>query len=75
MVQVQFDLFKETTDVDIMKAEVNSLKESLGNVRRGIFARHNEMAKLIMAQQEELDFLKVKLGLACVVEPKPQSES
>lgn len=71
-VQVQFDLFKETTDVDIMKAEVESLKESLGNVRRGIFARHNEMAKLILAQQEELDFLKVKLGLACEV--KAQSE-
>lgn len=71
-VQVQFDLFKETTDVDIMKAEMESLKESLGNVRRGIFARHNEMAKLILAQQEELDFLKVKLGLACEV--KAQSE-
>lgn len=72
-IQVQFDLFKETTDVDVMKAEIEHLKESIGNVRRGIFARHNEMAKLIISQQEELDFLKVKLGLAC--DMKAQSGS
>jgi hypothetical protein len=65
--QIQYDLFRETTDTDLLQGEISSLKESHHAVRRKLFGQQSEMMKMIMRQQEELDFLKVQLGLSCYV--------
>jgi hypothetical protein len=69
-VAIQFDLFKETTDVDLVKAELAALKESHHAVRRKLFAQNSALTKMILDQQNELDFIKVKMGLSCFVERK-----
>lgn len=68
--QVQFDLFKETTDEDVLRAEVAALKASHDAVRKGTFARLGALTKLVLEQQKELDYLRMKMGLSCILEEK-----
>lgn len=58
---IQFDLFHEVTEMDVVRAEVNALKESQDKVRNGMFARHSALWKLIMELQKEIEELKIKL--------------
>jgi hypothetical protein len=57
---MQFDLF-EKDDVKLLYSEFLKVKTSSDNVRRGIFARHNELAKLYVAQQERIERLEALL--------------
>ena len=41
-----------------MHATLNEIKMSSENVRRGLFARHNELTRIILRQQEEIEHLK-----------------
>jgi bacterioferritin (cytochrome b1) len=66
---VQLDMFKETTSEDILKAELEALKESHHAVRKKAFGELRALQKIVMDQQEQIDYLKVKLNLAC---PLPQ---
>lgn len=61
---VQTDLFKtlEECKFDALKLEVDKYKQSCDNVRRGLFARHNELAKMYLEQAKELEKLKKELG-------------
>lgn len=68
--QIQFDMFRETTSVDLLQAEISSMKESNDKVRRKLFAQNGAMMKIILQQQEELDYLKMKMGLTCMLEKK-----
>lgn len=68
--QVQLEFFKETTEADVLKAELVALRESHNAVRRRVFAQQSEMTKMILRQQEELDYLKMKMGLTCIVQNK-----
>jgi hypothetical protein len=63
-------MFRETTDDDVLKAEVAALKESHHAVRKKSFAMINELTKIMLRQQEELDYIKVKMGLTCILERK-----
>jgi len=58
---VQLELFSDNTPSEIQKTEIDILREQLGNVRRGLFARHNELAKFYMQQQAEIDELKKQI--------------
>ncbi len=53
----QLDIF-ESTDIFTIKEEMRKVKETAENVRKGLFARHNELAKMFLAQQQEIDYLK-----------------
>ena len=64
---VQLDMFKETTSEDILRAELEALKESHGAVRKRAFAEIRALQKMVMDQQEQIDYLKVKLNLACAL--------
>lgn len=57
---VQLDLFEELSDVDILRKELADVKQRSENVRRGIFARHNELAKLFVELKDEVDKLKLR---------------
>ena len=67
MANIQYDLFQETTDVDVLKAELKANKDTIDNVRRGLFARHNDMFKLLMQQKEQIEILNEKMGLSCLL--------
>lgn len=64
---IQYDFFTETTDEDVLKAEISALKESHNAVRKKAFAQIGALTKIVLDQQNEIDFLKVKMGLACSV--------
>jgi hypothetical protein len=57
MSYVQADLFN-LSDFEILRGEIRSLEKTTDNVRRGIFVRHEELAKKYMEQREEIDRLK-----------------
>jgi hypothetical protein len=65
---VQLDMFRETTSEDVLKAELMALTESHHAVRKKLFGQVGALSKLVMDQQEQIDYLKVKLGLACQIE-------
>lgn len=58
MVAIQYDFFEEKSDLNDLKKEVTEIRKSADNVRRGIFARHGELMKLILKQQQEIEELK-----------------
>lgn len=65
---VQLDMFRETTSDDVLKAELVLLTESHHAVRKKLFGQVGALTKMVMDQQDQIDFLKVKLGLACQIE-------
>lgn len=68
--QVQLDFFKETTDQDVLKAEIEALKESHHAVRKNAFAQIGVLTKLLLDQQQEIEFLRMHAGLSCILEKR-----
>ena len=58
MAAVQLKLFEETSEIDMLRAELAEVKARSENVRRGLFARHGELAKLYVELKDELDEIK-----------------
>lgn len=56
--EIQLSLFGNNDPISLLMQEIETLKRQNDNVRRGLFARHTELAKLVMQQQRELDTLK-----------------
>ena len=67
---LQLDMFRETTPEDMLRAQFEALKESHHSVRKRAFAELRGLQKMIIEQQAEIDYLKVKMGLACAVNAK-----
>lgn len=57
---MQLDMFLDETEM--LWEEVKRQKEQLNNVRRGLFARHAETGKLLLALTKELDDVKNFIG-------------
>jgi hypothetical protein len=53
----QLDLFEETDELTILRNHINSIDEKYSKVQRGIFAKHADLMKLVMKQQEEINTL------------------
>jgi hypothetical protein len=63
MLNLQYDLFDETPDeMDILKEEIKTIKDSNEKVRKGLFARYNELVKLYIEQKTEIENLKWMIG-------------
>jgi hypothetical protein len=60
--QVQYDLFSDNDDLSLMRQEIGLIDERTRNVQRGLFARHNALAKelykLIEAQERQIEELR-----------------
>lgn len=56
MTAIQLELWD--TETDVMRREIAELRKTTANVRRGLFARHDELAKFCMKLQEQIDELK-----------------
>lgn len=54
---VQLDIF-EPSEFELIKQEMKKVKETSENVRKGIFARHNELAKMFLEQKQKVDYLE-----------------
>lgn len=62
MEAIQLELF-EIPENEKMMGEIRDLEKSIANVRRGIFARHEELAKKYMELREEVERLTESLHL------------
>lgn len=58
--QIQFDLFNELSELEIVKKELEDVKTRSENVRRGLFARHNALAKMYIELKDRLDSMEAK---------------
>ncbi len=54
----QLDLFLENDEFSLLRGHIDSIDKKYSNVQRGIFAKHGELLKLILKQQDEIDKLK-----------------
>lgn len=57
---MQLDLFEDETVV--LQEEVRKLRESLNAVRKGLFARHNDLAKMYVELKNDMDNVKIYTG-------------
>lgn len=60
---MQFELnLEEKSSEDIkleyLKKSIEETRKQSENVRKGLFARHNELAKMYVKQQQEIESLK-----------------
>lgn len=67
---IQYDLFQETTDDDVQRAEIVALKDSLRGTQKKAFSEIRVLTKIVLDLQNEIDYLKVKMGLACSIEKR-----
>lgn len=56
--QLDFFLEEEHRDVHMLKMELDELKESHNSVRKSLFAKNNELGKMIISQQMQIDKLR-----------------
>ncbi|MDP4120523.1 MAG: hypothetical protein Q8876_05655 [Bacillota bacterium] len=61
MLAIQYDLFEDNSEVQILRKEILAVRASSENVRRGMFSRHSELSKMLMKQQEEIESLRSML--------------
>jgi hypothetical protein len=54
---LQLELF-ERSESEILKGEIREVEKSLGNIRRGMFSRHDELEKKYQEAREEIEKLK-----------------
>jgi hypothetical protein len=60
---VQLDMFEEQTEELFLQKEVDALIKAQDNLRKGLFARHTEMQRIISKQHEEIEVLKRQFAL------------
>jgi hypothetical protein len=62
MISIQLDLFDGPhSEEELLRLEIKAIVESQDRLRKGLFARHAELVKLVMIQQKEIDLLKQAL--------------
>jgi septation ring formation regulator EzrA len=54
---IQLDLFEQDENI-LMRKEIQKVRESNDKVRRGLFARHNELAKLWVELDHRLNIIE-----------------
>jgi hypothetical protein len=57
-IAIQYDFFEEQSEFNDLKKKVDMISQGADNVRRGIFARHSALMKLVLKQQEEIEELR-----------------
>lgn len=56
--QVQYDLFSDNDEMDLLKQEIEQIDERTRNVQRGLFSRYNNLVKLIEDQNKQIEELR-----------------
>lgn len=56
---IQLDFFQiDAEDVEYLKRKIEETKESSDKVRKGLFARHNELAKMYVELSERVQVME-----------------
>ena len=55
---LQLEFFEEKTEWDLLKEDVESVRESSDKVRKSLFARHAELARKYMELHERLEIME-----------------
>ena len=57
-IAIQYDLFQDLpTETEILKKEIEVLRESQDRQRKSLFAKHAELMKIVVQQQAQIDKL------------------
>lgn len=59
----QLDLFKENNETSLLRDEIAELRKRGENLRRGLFARHQELCLMMMEQQKQIENITKKLKI------------
>ena len=60
-IEYQLDLFEEVDAVGSLSRRIDDLTMSQGNLRRGLFARHNELSRKHIEMQRTIEELQVHI--------------
>ena len=55
---LQYDMFYTPTETDLVRAEIEALRDSQNRVRRKTFGMINELTRLLIRTQKENDELR-----------------
>jgi hypothetical protein len=66
MSAIQMELFPET-ETGVLKKEIRDLDDTLGNLRRGMFKRHDELEKKLKELRDKAEKLELAL---CLIQEK-----
>lgn len=55
---IQLDFFEDIDSTDYLNEEIRKIKISTDKVRRGLFARHGQLASLYVELSARLDLLE-----------------
>jgi hypothetical protein len=64
MYAIQLDMFESNDELSMMKRENKILRDSMDNLRKGLFARHNALDKRWIDTNKRLEFLERNLSKA-----------
>ena len=56
---IQYDLFEEQSEINDLRKQIMAVKASNDNVRKGLFAKQNELMKMLLVQQGEIEKLRM----------------
>lgn len=56
---IQLDFFqRDAEDVELLKIKIDEARASSDKVRKGLFARHNELAKMYIELSERVEVME-----------------
>jgi len=58
---IQLDLFETKTDMEHLQDEIDALKKSNDKLRKGLFARHGELAKKYLEINDRINVIEINL--------------
>ena len=58
---IQLELFDIRSETDILQEEIGELKKSQDKLRKGLFARHGELAKKYLEIHNRLEILEMNI--------------
>ena len=56
--EVQLELFESNDEITLLRKEIVLIDDRTRNVQRGLFARHGDLVKMYLKQQDEIDALR-----------------
>lgn len=62
-VSMQYDMFEKVDDLSEVKKQIEATQKECGNVRRGLFARHNELANMVLKLIARCDALENQIQI------------
>ena len=58
MQPIQLDLFEEYDELTLLRKELAQVRESGEKVRKGLFARHNELSKMYLDLKQDQENIR-----------------